>query len=233
MANDSVWRRSLRLLLGRDDWLELTHALLGIVEKAACLRAGLRRLDVEPVIVERLFLVELPIRLAEILQERRRREQLVAGFVFLGGGAASCHPYRRKRPLSPRRPTPDPLDQARALIDEAMRATRVEWKHALLSSARMKLDEARAGVEDGRAAVERRSPAAVMRREVVMTRMKAEEVSTVREKVAASAASRRFEEAGTRVLQTRRRKRYTLRLDPDAELPLDAEACAPRQLMVF
>lgn len=59
------------------------------------------------------------------------------------------------------------------------------------------------------------------------------EVSTIREEVAAAAAQRKFEEAGTRVLVTRRRKRYTLRLDLDAELPMDAEPCAPRQLMVF
>lgn len=31
----------------------------------------------------------------------------------------------------------------------------------------------------------------------------------------------------------RRRKRYTLRLDLDAELPATAEPCAPRALMVF
>lgn len=59
------------------------------------------------------------------------------------------------------------------------------------------------------------------------------EVATVREEVAAVAASKRFEEAGTRVLHTRRRKRYTLRLDLDAELPVDAEPSAPRTLMVF
>lgn len=61
----------------------------------------------------------------------------------------------------------------------------------------------------------------------------ANEIATIREKVAAMAAQRRFEEAGTHVLETRRRKRYTLRLDLDAELPMDAESCAPRQLMVF
>lgn len=59
------------------------------------------------------------------------------------------------------------------------------------------------------------------------------EVATMREEVAAMAALRKFDEAGTRVLEARRRKRYTLKLDLDAELPADAEPCAPRQLMVF
>lgn len=59
------------------------------------------------------------------------------------------------------------------------------------------------------------------------------EVATLQEAVAASAALRKFEEAGTRVLEARRRKRYTLKLDLDAELPVDAEPCAPRQLMVL
>lgn len=73
--------------------------------------------------------------------------------------------------MSPRRPTPDPLDQARALLDEAVRATRVEWKRALLSSARMKLDEARAGIHEGHAAVERyRSPIGDMMRSSIETR---------------------------------------------------------------
>lgn len=58
-------------------------------------------------------------------------------------------------------------------------------------------------------------------------------VATIREEVAAQAASRKFEESGTRVLHARRRKRYTLRLDLDAELPEEAAPCAPRQLMVF
>lgn len=59
------------------------------------------------------------------------------------------------------------------------------------------------------------------------------EVSTIRERVAAPAAMRKFEEAGTRVLVARRRKRYMLKLDLDAELHADPEPCAPRQLMVF
>lgn len=59
------------------------------------------------------------------------------------------------------------------------------------------------------------------------------EPATVQEGVAASAASRKFEEAGTRVLRMPRRKRYTLKLDLDAELPADAEPAAPRHLMVF
>lgn len=66
-----------------------------------------------------------------------------------------------------------------------------------------------------------------------MAKTAGEVVSTIRERVAGSAALRKFEEAGTRVVQTRRRKRYTLKLDLDAELPADAEPCAPRRLMVF
>lgn len=73
--------------------------------------------------------------------------------------------------MSPRRPTPDPVDQARALIDEATRAARVEWKRALLSSARMKLDEARAGIDDGEEALQGySSPVAEMMRSSVETR---------------------------------------------------------------
>lgn len=73
--------------------------------------------------------------------------------------------------MSPRRPTPDPLDQVRALLDEAARATRSEWKCALLASARMKLDEARAGIADGEAALRRyTSPVSEMMRSTVETR---------------------------------------------------------------
>ena len=60
-----------------------------------------------------------------------------------------------------------------------------------------------------------------------------ESVSTIREVAAGSAAANKFEEAGTRVLQAPRRKRDTLTLDLDAELPASAEPCAPRELMVF
>jgi len=70
-------------------------------------------------------------------------------------------------------------------------------------------------------------------KEAMVSKRLTGEVSTIREKIAAAAAQRRFEEAGTRVLETRRRKRYTLKLDLDADLPIDAEPCSPRQLMVF
>lgn len=73
--------------------------------------------------------------------------------------------------MSPRRPTPDPLDQVRALLDEAARAPRHEWKRALLASARMKLDEARAGIADGEDALRRYvSPVSDMMRSTVETR---------------------------------------------------------------
>lgn len=75
--------------------------------------------------------------------------------------------------MSPRRPTPDPLDQARALIDEATRAQRSDWKRAILSSARMKLDEARLGIVDGEEALKRySSPVSDMLRSSVETRRK-------------------------------------------------------------
>lgn len=51
-----------------------------------------------------------------------------------------------------------------------------------------------------------------------------------------SCAHRRcaFDEETTVVqLMPRKRKRYALRLDLDAELPDTAELCAPRALMVF
>lgn len=86
-------------------------------------------------------------------------------------GAAPRSPRRRRRPLSPRRPTPDPLEVARALIDEAARATCDEWKRSILSSARMKLEEARAGITDGEEALKRySSPVSDMMRSSVEAR---------------------------------------------------------------
>lgn len=55
--------------------------------------------------------------------------------------------------MSPRRPTPDPLDVARALADESERASRADWKRALVASARIKLNEAEAGLADSEAAL--------------------------------------------------------------------------------
>jgi hypothetical protein len=54
--------------------------------------------------------------------------------------------------VSPRRPTKDPLDEARAFADEAELA-RDDWQDALVGAARMKLDEAGAGIADGEAAL--------------------------------------------------------------------------------
>ena len=54
--------------------------------------------------------------------------------------------------LSPRRPTRDPLDEARAFADEAARA-RGDWRRAFIGNARSKLDDATAGLADGEAAL--------------------------------------------------------------------------------
>ncbi len=50
--------------------------------------------------------------------------------------------------MSPRRPTPDPLEVARVLVEEADRA-RGGWRSAILGGARVHLDEARGALADG------------------------------------------------------------------------------------
>lgn len=65
-------------------------------------------------------------------------------------------------PVSPRHPTPDPLDVARAFADEAKRA-RSDWRRALVAAARHKLDEATVGLQNGEAALQGR-PHAVAKR---------------------------------------------------------------------
>ena len=73
--------------------------------------------------------------------------------------------------MSPRRPTPDPLDQARALANEAQRAARDDWKRALLSSARFRLEDARAGLADSEEVLHHYpSPIASMMRSAVDAR---------------------------------------------------------------
>jgi hypothetical protein len=54
--------------------------------------------------------------------------------------------------VSPRRPTKDPLDEARAFADEAQSA-RDDWRRALVAAARTKLAEANVGLADGEAAL--------------------------------------------------------------------------------
>ncbi|MCU1282232.1 MAG: hypothetical protein JWM53_5778 [bacterium] len=52
----------------------------------------------------------------------------------------------------PRRPTPDPLMEASAFVDEAQRA-RGDWRRALLHNARSKVDDAHAALADGERAL--------------------------------------------------------------------------------
>lgn len=78
--------------------------------------------------------------------------------------------------MSPRKPTPDPLDVARALLDEA-RSARGDWRKAFLENARSQIELARAGLDDAEAALRQyaHSPVAARMREGVEKRRRAVE----------------------------------------------------------
>lgn len=80
--------------------------------------------------------------------------------------------------MSPRRPTPDPMEVAHALADRA-RSANGDERRVLVATARMKLDEANAGLADNELALQGQSTAIAdqMRRSINKRRSAIQELS--------------------------------------------------------
>lgn len=82
--------------------------------------------------------------------------------------------------MTPRRPAPDPLVQAKQFLDEAARA-HGDWRRSLLHGARAKLDDARHALADGEEALQtQRAPIAdLMRKSLEERRREIERVAAL------------------------------------------------------